>query len=169
MEKLTTIELLRSVLLGEKTTLPPNIMHMQKARQSSMPPTLIAVAAPKPTAPIEEPITDLYAAYISDNEDGKATSPRPRVRRSRRVIAQQHQDECNNIHRIAFLATRNPYLTIKDNRPTQGLGGANVHLQLSERSYAQHISGSVIDNDTGQQLEYRDLVKKDKCRDTWIK
>ena len=44
-----------------------------------------------------------------------------------------------------------------------------MHLQLSERAYAQHIVGAVIDNDTGKKLEYRDLIKKDKCRDTWIK
>ena len=67
MDKLTAIELLRSVLLGEKTKLPPNSMQMQKARQTAMPTSLISVAAPKPTSPIEEPIHDLDAAYISDN------------------------------------------------------------------------------------------------------
>ena len=44
-----------------------------------------------------------------------------------------------------------------------------MHLQLSERAYAQHIAGEVINNDTGEQLEYQYLVKKDKYRDTWIK
>ena len=27
----------------------------------------------------------------------------------------------------------------------------------------------MIDDDTSKQLEYRDLVKKDNCRETWIK
>ena len=40
---------------------------------------------------------------------------------------------------------------------------------MSKRSYAQHIAGAVIDDDTDEQLKYRYLVKKDKCRDTWIK
>ena len=93
----------------------------------------------------------------------------PRARRSRRVIAQKHQDEGDKFHRIAFLAALNPDITIKDNRPNRGLGGANVHLQLIKRVYAQHVAGAVIDNDTGEQLKYRDLIKKDKCRDTWIK
>ena len=143
-------------------------MQIQKDRQAAIPPALIAVDAPKPTAPIEYPIPDLDAAYISDNEEGNTTPPRPRARRSRRVIAQKHQDEYNKIHRIAFLAALNLDLTIKENRPTQGLVGANLHLQLSEQAYAQHIVGAVIDNYTGEQLEYQDLVKKEKCRDTWI-
>ena len=134
-----------------------------------MPPAPVAVAAPNPTAPIEEPMIDLDAAYISDDEDGEATPPSPRARRSRRVLAQQHQDERDKLHRIAFLAAQSPDLTIKDNRPTRGLGGANVNLQLSERAYAQHVVGAVIDDDTGKQLEYQELVKKDKCRDNWIK
>ena len=44
-----------------------------------------------------------------------------------------------------------------------------MHLQLSEQAYVQHIVGAVINNDTGKHLEYRDPVKKDKYRDTWIK
>ena len=75
----------------------------------------------------------------------------------------------NKLHRIPFLAALNPDLTIKDDRPTRGLGVANVHLQMSERAYAQHIAGAVIENDTVEQLDYQDLVKNDKCRDTWIK
>ena len=97
---------------------------------------------------------DLDAAYISDDEDGEATPPRPIAWRSRRVLAQKHQDERDKLHRIAFLAAQSTDLTIKDNRPTRGLGGANVKLQLSERAYNQHVSGAVIDDDTGKQLEY---------------
>ena len=55
MDELTAIELLRSLLLEEKTTLPPNSMQMQKARQAAMPPAPIAVAAPNPTAPLKIP------------------------------------------------------------------------------------------------------------------
>ena len=160
MGELTAIEFLRSVLLGEKKKLPPNSMQVLKTRQAAMPTDLIAVAAPKPTDPIEDPMPELDAAYISDDEDGEATPPSPKSRLSRRVITQQHQDEGDKLHRIAFLAAINPDLTIKDNRPTQGLGGANVHLQLSERAYDQHIAGAVIDDDSGEQLEYQDLVKK---------
>ena len=63
MDKLTTIELLRSVLLGDNKTLPPNIMQMQKSKQAAIPLVTITVAAPKPTSPIEKPIPDLDAAY----------------------------------------------------------------------------------------------------------
>ena len=37
MDKLTTIELLRSVLLGENKTLPTNITQVQKDRQGGIP------------------------------------------------------------------------------------------------------------------------------------
>ena len=53
MDKLTAIELLRIVLLGEKTTLLPNSKQIQKSIQATMPPAPIAVAAPNTTAPIE--------------------------------------------------------------------------------------------------------------------
>ena len=118
-------------------------MQVQKSRQAAMPPSPVAVAAPKPYAPIEEPMPVLEAAYISDDEDGKATPPRPRARRSRRVLAQQHQDERNKLHRIAFLDAQNPDLTIKDSRPTRGLGGANVNFQLSKRAYAMEFHGVI--------------------------
>ena len=158
MDKLPAIEFLRSVLLVEKKTLPPNIMRVQKSRQAAKPPAPVAVAAPKPTSPIEEPMPDLDAAYISDDDDVEATPPSPRSWSSRRVITQQHQDERDKLHRISFVAAHNPYLAIKENRPTRGLGGVNVNLQLSEWAYAQHISGEVIDDDTGEQLEYRKIV-----------
>ena len=87
MDELTDIELLRIVLMGEKKTQPPNSMQLQKTRQAAMPPDLIAVAAPKITASIEEPMPDIDAAHISDDEDGKSTSPIPRVRCSRRFLA----------------------------------------------------------------------------------
>ena len=51
---------------------------------------------------------------------------------------------------------------------TKGLGRANMNLQLNEWAYQEFFSGAVIDEDTGQALEYLDLIKKDKYRDTWI-
>ena len=50
---------------------------------------------------------------------------------------------------------------------TKGLGRANMNLQLNEWAY-QDFLGAVIDEDTVQALEYLDLIKKDKYRDTWI-
>ena len=50
---------------------------------------------------------------------------------------------------------------------TKGLGRANTNLQLNEWEYQKFFAGAVIDDDSGQALEYRDLIKKDKYRDTW--
>ena len=49
----------------------------------------------------------------------------------------------------------------------KGLGRANTNLQLNEWAYQKFFAGAVIDDDIGQALEYRDLIKKEKYRDTW--
>ena len=49
----------------------------------------------------------------------------------------------------------------------RGWSGANLDLQLNERAYVAHFAGSVIDKETGKSLEYRDLMKLPKYKDTW--
>ena len=51
MDELIDIELLCNVLLGEKNKLHPNTMQVQKSIQSDLPPSLVGVATPNPTAP----------------------------------------------------------------------------------------------------------------------
>ena len=42
-----------------------------------------------------------------------------------------------------------------------------MNLQLDEWAYQENFSGAGIDKDTGEALEYQDLMKKDKYRDIW--
>ena len=62
-----------------------------------------------------------------------------------------------------------PRLQIKPNGPSKGYAAANQHLQLDEWAYREYCSGAIIDDKTGQRLEYRDLIKRPKLRDTWFK
>ena len=55
-------------------------------------------------------------------------------------------------------------LSIRSRRFTRGVGGANMDIQISEWAYEDFFAGSVIDEDTGESMEYRDLIKKDKER-----
>ena len=46
---------------------------------------------------------------------------------------------------------------------------ANQHLQLYEWAYKEYFAWAIIDDKTGQSLEYRDLIKRPELRDTWFK
>ena len=45
---------------------------------------------------------------------------------------------------------------------TKGIGQANSNLQLNEWEHQKQFAGAVIEDDTGQALEYQDLIKKEK-------
>ena len=55
------------------------------------------------------------------------------------------------------------------NNLERGLGQANKSLQLVERAHTMYFAVAIIDHETGKALEYRDLIKIDKHRDTWSK
>ena len=42
-----------------------------------------------------------------------------------------------------------------------------MHLQLNEWAYDKYFANSIINEETGKYLEYRDLVKMEKYHDTW--
>ena len=42
-----------------------------------------------------------------------------------------------------------------------------MNVQLNEWAYQEFFAGTVIYEDTGKALEYRDLIKKEKYLDTW--
>ena len=50
---------------------------------------------------------------------------------------------------------------------TRGWSQANEHLQLGEWAHEMLSAGVVIDDVMGKSLEYQDLMKIDKYRDTW--
>ena len=60
-----------------------------------------------------------------------------------------------------------PDLSIRSKIFTRGMSGANMNLQMSEWSYKDCFAGSLIDEDTGESMEYRDLIKKDKYLEVW--
>ena len=88
------------------------------------------------------------------------------VRKSKILSAQEKQDG-----RIAYLAANKtasiPDLTINSRKMTKGFGQANSNLQLNEWAYHKFFAGAVIDDDTVQALEHRDLIKNETYRDTW--
>ena len=101
--------------------------------------------------------------YISDDEDD--AQPRHTVRRSKRVLQQLRDNEKDGLHHIAaFVATETaevPDLIVKTNKLANGMASANQFLQMNEWAYdASEFAGAVIDEETGKQMEYRDLIKK---------
>ena len=110
--------------------------------------------------------------YVSDNkEDDK---PRHVVRCSKRVLKQLRENEKNGLHRIAALAAQEtapwPGLNIRTHKLAKGMAGANLSLQLNKWAYEDLFAGAVLDHNTGAQLEYRDLIKKNpELREQWIR
>ena len=111
MDKLTTIELVQEVLLGEKKERnPKNSVQSKKSQQKIVVPTNIS---------------DKSTYY-----DNEGTTINHGTRRSKRVMAQKRE---SNNDRIAFIAANEtadiPSLTVKI-RETRRLGGTNMHLKL---------------------------------------
>ena len=120
----------------------------------------------------DEAMPDLDADFISDGADDEDedTTRNHRARIRNRVMAQKRKSDNDALHHIKFLAANKtadiPALTVKI-RETRGFGGANMHLQLYEWAYEKYFANEIIDEETGKLLEYRDLVKLEKYRDTW--
>ena len=117
--------------------------------------------------------------YISDDENENmgepSSTPAPgnELRRSKSVMQQIKANEKDDLQRITMLAAKETAevrrLQIKPNGLSKGYAAANQHLQLDEWAYKEYFAGAIIDDNTGQSLEYRDLIKWPELRDTWFK
>ena len=121
-------------------------------------------------------------AYVSDDEDEDEGNAY-RMRRSKRVAARgtkqtsrgtRHTEVRDQLHKIMNLTAHEtatvPDVAINVNRKlSRGWSQANEQLQLGEWAHAMYFAGAIIDDTTGKSLEYRDLMKIDKYRDTWAK
>ena len=58
-------------------------------------------------------------------------------------------------------------LTVQRSKLARGFGGANLDLQLKEWAFKENFAGVVIDDVTGEALEYRHLIKNPKYKDVW--
>ena len=110
--------------------------------------------------------------YISDDEDD--AQPRQTIRRSKRVLQQLRDNEKDGLHHIAALVATEtaevPDLIVKTNKLANGMASANQFLQMNEWAYdASEFAGAVIDEETGKQMEYRDLIKKPELFSLWTR
>ena len=52
---------------------------------------------------------------------------------------------------------------------TRGYASANLSLQLGEWAYDTYFVGAILDEKTGDTLEYRDLIKRPELRECWMR
>ena len=133
-------------------------------------------ASPAPTSPSPN--------YISDDDDESQGSedddwdippsqaiPGQGSRRSKRVLSQLRQNEKNGLERIASLAAWEsavvPDLSCRDKKYANSLSAANNQLQMSEWAFEAYFAGAIIDEITGQPMEYRDLMKDPARKPLW--
>ena len=136
LDKISAIELLRKVMLGEQDApLPAN--SAQKAKETTRAPHALA----------------------TDDEH-----ERPPPHRSRRILSQRPSVEGDSLHRIVALAAKKtavvPPLPVEQRKFTRGYASANLNLKLDEWAYDTWFVGAILDENTGDKLEYRDLIKR---------
>ena len=174
MDEIVAIQLLREVLLGESTApLPENSVQRRKAAQktaTNATPTTQKAVSPTPEPHKPATILDDEPHYIPD--DDSVQHDNHRSRRSKRILRQQRIDDQQELHRIVNLVSNEtahvPDLHVNKQRTTsRGLGHANEALQMAEWAYHEHFAGAIIDESTGESMEYRDLIKDEKLRPIW--
>ena len=163
-DEVTAIELLRKVMLGEQDTpLPANSVQKIKAaaRESRTPATAAADDTP------EEPLN-----YVSDDED-EDCGERPPPCRSQRILSQRQPTESESLNRVVALAAKEtavvPPLSVEQRKLTRGYVSANLSLQLDDWAYDAYFVGAILDEKTGDKLEYRDLIKRPELRERWMR
>ena len=92
------------------------------------------------------------------------------MRRSKRILSQQEEQENPNLHRIYDLAENEtatlPPLAVDQRKLTRGYHAANLSMQLDEWAYKYYFAGAIIDQDIGKN---RDLIKRPELREQWLK
>ena len=60
-----------------------------------------------------------------------------------------------------------PELAVHQCKLTRGYHCANLSLQLDEWAHDFYFAGAIVDESTGEKLEYRDLIKRPELMETW--
>ena len=112
---------------------------------------------------------------ITQEEDWtcKGAIPGDGLRRSKRVKQQIRANNLDGLHQINNLMatdpTTMPDLTINPEKTTSMYGAANHHLQMNELAFQEYFAGAITCKETGQPLEYRDLIKRPEVKEIWEK
>ena len=87
-------------------------------------------------------------------------------------MTQLRKNEKDGLERIAALAATEsatiPGLSCGDGKYAGGYANANKFLQMEEWAFQQYFAGAIIDEETSQALEYRDLIKHPKHKNIWL-
>ena len=177
MDELRAIELLQEVMLGKgKQELPLNSVQQRRAtRRAEMPPAPVVCepkhsAVPTPQSTVTDAAPPEPANYVSDDEDDDPQAATSK-RRSRRIQSQRQPDKYDTLHRIVALAAKEtatvPELAVHQRKLTMGYHCANLSLQLDEWAHDFYFAGAIIDETTGEKMEYRDLIKRPELMETW--
>ena len=95
-------------------------------------------------------------------------APLPHVRRIKRVLEQLRANEKDGLHRIAALAAKEtalpPGILMQNAKYLRGYAAANKNLQIDQWAYKEHFAAAIIDEATGEAMEYRHLMEKPDLR-----
>ena len=145
MEELQAIEMLREVMLGEQA-IPQKSAQEKKAKPKGETVTYESKAKGNNITPKPEPaaLPNDEPAYITNDDDitNITTSQKRRSRRVRQQLAKQ------------------------GNQGPQLIAAAAIK-QANEQAYNAFFAAAVLDEETGESLEYRDLIKKYKYKKVW--
>ena len=176
MDKLRAIELLQEVMLGKgKQELPLNSVKQRRTtRKAEVQPTPVVCKSnhasettQQSTLTNETPPEPVN--YVSEHEDDELATATS-IQRSRHILSQRQPDEHDTLHRIVELAAEEtvtvPELAVHKRKLTMGYHCANLNLQLDEWAHKFYFVGAIIDESTGENMEYRDLINRPELMKT---
>ena len=190
--ELQAIANLRLILLGEKPPQPvPIDLPLLQPRPPSSPivgeepvhiwnPTgTICNTSHSPPAPATGPSLAHHPALITNDKDD-AISPTPGTARPGRKRAQHRSQQCIHLINAIITETLNPAMEFKatTSHPLHGYIAATRTLLHNTYGFSHtsptpstngplNFIGAIIDDITGDVLEYCHLIKSDSHRSTW--
>ena len=124
-----------------------------------------------PATAAADEIPDAPVNYVSDDED-KDKHGRPPLRRNWRILSQRQPAEGDSLNRIVSLVAKEtavvPPLSVEQQKLIRDYASANLILQLDEWAYNTWFVGVILNEKTGGNLEYRDLIKRPELRERWM-
>ena len=91
----------------------------------------------------------------------------------RRILSQRQPAEGDSLNRIVSLVAKEtavvPPLSVEQHKLIRDYASANLILQLDEWAYNTWFVGVILDEKTGDKLEYRDLIKRPELRERWMR
>ena len=115
--------------------------------------------------------SNMCVAEDDDWDFSSIPEPHPEIRRNKQILQQLRDNEKEGLQKIAALAAAEtatiPNLVISNSKVSRGWTKASQNLSTAGWAGVQGIfAGTINDEKTGESLEYQELIKRPKKRES---